>query len=414
MTTTTDFEEQILSEEFGIDPYPTLHELRETHPVHWFEPWQSWLFTRHEDAAYILGNDNFTDVGRPGWDDEPGFETDPPRTRSLLNSEPPEHTALRLTTRQELTPRAVGEHEPAVQQFIDELLNGIEPPEEFDAIQRLAAPIPTFAVSRAIGVPEGFADLLMPKSSSNSTIDLLGIPAECPHAHQIREQLPERPAFVSPTPLVEDVLWGTTAHGPAEEHSQALQNIRDAVENKSITRDEGIAHVIGVVGAGLDTSKTFAASSLGLLLSHPEELEKLRANPDWIPMALEEVLRYAAPVARIPRRVKEDFEIGGFQIRKNELVMAMVAIANRDPQRFEDPDTFKVDRFVGQRVIGHLTFGAGRHLCVGAHVARQEVQLLIQSLLERFSDISLVNDELEWVPHWEIREMDELPIRIAS
>ncbi len=413
MAIQTEFDERILSEEFGRNPYPILHELRETHPVYWFEPWQSWLFTRHVDAAHILGNDNFTDVGRPGWDDEPGFETDPPRTRSLLNSEPPEHTALRLTTRQQLTPRAVSEHEEAVQKFIDGLLDGIEPPTEFDAFERLAAPIPQFAVSRAIGVPAGFAEVLMPKTSS-FTIDLLGIPAACSHAQKIREKIPDLPAYPNTIPMVEEVLWGEKANGPAEQYSKALQNIRDAVADGSITRDEGIAHVTGVVGAGLDTSKVFAASSIGLLLSHPEELTKLRENPDWIPMALEEVLRYAAPVARIPRRVKEDFEIDGFRIRKGELAMAMVGIANRDPERFEDPDAFKVDRFVGQRVIGHLTFGAGRHLCVGAHVARQEVQILIRTLLERFSDISLVNPELEWIPHWEVREMDELRIRIDS
>jgi cytochrome P450 len=331
--------------------------------------------------------------------------------RALLNSEPPDHTRLSVTTSRELAPTSVAKHELAVTAFIDSLLDSIEPPVAFDAVPRLAAPLPTFAVARAMGVPEVFAHTLSP---DGGTIDLRGIPTTCAHAQEIRADLTENPRVLDATDAVEDMLWGDAANGPAEAHSRALQNIRDAVDAGSLTPAEAVAHVTEIVGAGLDILTTLATSALGLLLSHPDELAKVRQNLDWIPMMLEEVLRFAAPIARVPRQARQDFEIDNIKIRQGDLVMGMVAIANRDPAQFVEPDRFQVDRFVEHRSIGHLTFGRGRHLCPGANLARQEVEILIRRMLERFDDIQLVDDELQWVPHWEVRQIGTLPIRINS
>ena len=206
-------------------------------------------------------------------------------------------------------------------------------------------------------------------------------------------------AAIATRDQVADALWGDTAGGPAEADTRVLQRIREACAAGRLSREESMQLAVLLVAAGLDSSATFLTNTVGLLAAHPAELDRLRDRPEWTGSAIEESLRYAAPVQRIPRRVTRDVEIAGQLIGAGELAMAMVGGANRDPSVFEDPESFRVDRFADAHV-GHLAFSVGRHMCLGAHLARLEGAVLVGELLDRYERIELADPKLVWAPRW--------------
>ncbi len=154
---------------------------------------------------------------------------------------------------------------------------------------------------------------------------------------------------------------------------------------------------IGLLIAGFETTIGLIGNGLTTLIRHPEELEKLRADPDLIVSAVEECLRYSGPILVTVRVLHEDSQFGDYVIPIDTEVVALLAAGNRDPDRFEDPERFDVTRYAeGKNATPHLSFGGGAHLCLGAHLARLETQIAIGTLVRRFDGLTLQSESTEW------------------
>jgi len=170
-----------------------------------------------------------------------------------------------------------------------------------------------------------------------------------------------------------------------------------------------MSQAMGLLIAGFETTIGLIGNGVRALLRHPDQLARLRAEPALLPSAVEECLRFEGPIVLTVRILHEDTEFGGKVIPKNATIFAMLASANRDPERFPDPDRFDIGRTPNE----HLAFGGGEHFCLGAHLARLEAQLAIGGLVNRFRDLALVSEKVVWGPSL-FRVPGSLPIRFKA
>jgi cytochrome P450 len=178
----------------------------------------------------------------------------------------------------------------------------------------------------------------------------------------------------------------------------------------ALTNDELLATVILLLGAGHETTTNLIGNGLLALLRHPEQARRLRATPGLWPGAIEELLRYDSPNQNQGRIALEDVELAGRTIRRGQLVYCMINAANRDPAQFSDPDRLDVARDPNR----HVTFGQGRHFCIGAPLARLEGRIALRALFGRFERLELATDRLEWSDSLTFRGLRALPVRVLG
>jgi cytochrome P450 len=186
-----------------------------------------------------------------------------------------------------------------------------------------------------------------------------------------------------------------------------LQMMEQAEHNGDrLTEEEVFASASLFLVAGHETTTNLIGSGMYALLTHPEQLERLRAEPDLIPGAVEEFLRHDSPVQFTNRVAKEDVTLGGKSIRSGQLVFLFLAAANRDPGHFDDPDRLDVARAVHK----HVAFGLGHHFCLGAPLARLEAQIAVATLLQRFPRLRLAGDSVSYRDNFNLRGLKSLPL----
>jgi pimeloyl-[acyl-carrier protein] synthase len=178
-------------------------------------------------------------------------------------------------------------------------------------------------------------------------------------------------------------------------------------EGDRLTVDELYSTCVLLLVAGHETTTRLISNGVYLLLKHPEQLLKLKDDPSLGPNAIEEMLRYEPPVQLMPRFALEDTEFFGKTIKKNQLIVPMIASANRDPAANDNPDDIDISR----ENIKHVSFGHGIHLCLGLSLARLEGRIAINILLERFPDMTLVDQKIVWTPLPLVRGMDNLVVQ---
>jgi cytochrome P450 len=168
-------------------------------------------------------------------------------------------------------------------------------------------------------------------------------------------------------------------------------------EGEKLSPLELMSQSIGLLIAGFETTIGLIGNGLTELIRHPDEIAKLRERPELIESAVEECLRFAGPIAMTVRVLQDDVEFGGVAIPRDAQVFAVLAAANRDPEQFEDPERFDVERYAREpRPAAHFSFGGGTHHCLGAHLARMESQVAIGKLVQRFDRLALLNERTEW------------------
>jgi cytochrome P450 len=173
------------------------------------------------------------------------------------------------------------------------------------------------------------------------------------------------------------------------------QLVAAEAEGNRLTEQELVYTCVTIMGAGHETTTSLIGNGLYTILSHPEQWQKLRGNPSLLTSAIEEMLRYESPVARQPRVIKDETELGGKKLRKGEVAFQMLNAANRDPGYFPAPETFDIERQNNK----HLAFGMGIHFCLGAGLARTEAQEVFKAILERLPEIRLVSEKAVWDRH---------------
>ena len=389
--------------EAHANPYPLYRRMREEDPVHWSELMDAWILTRYEDAVFLLTNHRFSADRRQARNrfaqmaQQQEQEFGPlGRTQTMLSSDPPLHTRLRRLVSKAFTPRAVENLRPRIQEIVDGLLEPCQGSGHIEIIHDLAYPLPVIVIAEMLGVPPQHRAEF--KRWSDDLVATLGGPFTPPDVlararqsvHELSEYLRRVIAERRSKPK-EDLISGLIA---AEEQGQVL------------SEDEILSTAMLLLVAGNETTTNLIGTSMLALLRNPEQLRRLQHDASLMQPAVEELLRYAGPVHATARVAKGDLEIAGRDIKEGQVVMAILAAANRDQAQFPDPDVLNITRSPNE----HLAFGDGIHFCIGAPLARAEAQIAIGSLLQRLPNPRLQVQEPEWGGTFIIRGLKSLPV----
>lgn len=373
------------------NPYPALARLRTEEPVHYSERLDAWVLTRYEDCDAVLHDHRrFSSewrhaTGRLG--EQVAQQQDEALlggARRLVQSDPPEHSRLRGLVNHAFTPRNVAGAQPTVEDEVASLLDSAVPGEPFDVMEGLARPLPRRLIQLYLGVPlqdqqqmTAWAEAIM-----NTSMHVGLEPRAVERAKRAREQLLE-------------YLRRYQGGGSEADSETLLAQVARAHEEgeRPLTADELLELTIDLVIAGNDTTMALIGNAVLALVEHPEQQARLRDEPDLIANAVDETLRFDAPTQVLVRFATEETRIGRQTIAKGDTVMAMLAAANRDPERFADPDRFDIAR---EDARHHLSFGMGVHYCVGSPLGRREAATSIAALLD-------------WLPALRVAEGAVLP-----
>ena len=404
-TTIAALDEWLVSKEFLEDPYPTLRQLREEDPVHWSDSIGAWILTRYDDVVTTFKDvSRYSNEGRlarvveylPA-ESRAKFKIfeDHFRQKSLIHSDPPDHTRLRGVVTKALTPRLVEATRPRIQAIADELLDSVQHDGRMDVMKDLAIPLPVTVLAEIFGVPK--SDLGLFKGWADDLLAFQGV-----------NKPPEAVLERSQKALVQ--IRAYMAGLIAERRRQPREDLLSALvaaEGGALSETELLYSCITLLVAGHETTTSLIGNGIYTLLRNADQWRLLQNDRSLLTSAIEEMLRYESPVARQPRLMKQDAEMGGKQIRKGQMVFQMLNAANRDPAYFTDPDQFDIRR----RPNVHMAFGVGVHFCVGATLARAEGQIVFLTVLERLPGLRLVEDK----PNWDIekansRMLKSLPV----
>ncbi|TCO50788.1 cytochrome P450 [Actinocrispum wychmicini] len=354
-----------------------------------------WLARRYEDVKVVLADPRFSRAVAFGKDipRSTSFITDQP---GILDMDPPDHTRLRKLTAKAFTARRVELLRPRTQEIIDGLLDGMVaagPPT--DLMSAFSWPLPITVICELLGVP--VEDRVRFRVWTDKTLAITAFSPE--DIFDARDRLREYIAG-----LIEE-----RRNEPRDDLLTALVKARD--EEDRLSELEMVQFGVGLLVAGHETTANQFGNFMYMLLTHPDELAKLRADPALVDSAVEEMMRYT-PLGGVnsgfPRIALEDLDLGGVTVRAGEAVFVDVASANRDPRVFDNPDRLDVAR----QVNPHIGFGHGAHHCLGAQLARLELRMALTSVLHRFPDLAFAADEAEisWKQGRAVRGLEAMPV----
>jgi cytochrome P450 len=398
--------EIIGTEEGRRDPYSRYERIRAAAPI-FRSSLGMWVCTGYDDCQTVLrdphlgkAQDDATDAqiaaragsATLGPDEEEWVRS----RRSLLFLNPPDHTRLRGLVSKAFTPRTVERLRPEIERLVDELLDAFATGEPVDVIEALAFPLPVAVIGRMLGVPS--EDWPRFRSIMQKTTVLLE-----PVVPQ--DELQEALATLRETDSYFLELVGLRRSDPQDDLISQLIAVEEGSD--CLTERELIATATLLFGAGFETTTNLIGNGLYALLTHQDQLARLREDPELVRSAVEELLRFDSPVQLDARHAFTDVTIGGQAVREGETVMTMLGAANRDPDHFTDPARFDVGRDEGPP----LSFGSGIHYCLGAALARVEAQVVLERLLARFATMELATDQKPvWRNRITIRGMTSLPV----
>jgi cytochrome P450 len=395
----SDFDFNPFDEATRRDPYPLYARARREHPVFKHAAFPVVSVFRFADCQAILKDAaTWSNVFPP----PPDLPIDKDFIPSMIGTDPPEHTRLRSLVNQAFTPRIIRRLEPRLVEVAHELLAEAGRAGRVDLVETLAYPLPVIAIAEIIGIPP--EDRAKFKAWSDAAVENLGaallVPPTIERIERQRAIIHEMREYFRP--LAEqrrveprdDLLSGLVA---AEEEGSKLEF------------NEMIQMLILLLVAGNETTTTLIGSAVLELLDHPDQLERLRADRQLLPTAVEEVMRFASPVQLDPRRATRDVEIDGVSIDADRIVINWLGSANRDESVFPDPERFDV----GRKDNRHLGFGFGQHFCLGANLARLEARVAIGALLDHTRSFRRVDDEpLPLHPSIVFRGVTALPLEL--
>lgn len=385
------------------DPYPVFHRLQAEDPTHWSEILGGWVLTRYDDVKACL-NDRRLSADRitPFLEHQPGGGRPEVQELSRLVgrwavfTDPPTHTRLRQLMNKAFTPRAVERLRPRIEEVANNLIDRIQDQGQMDVIRDFAYPLPVIVIAEMLGVPTEDRDRLKAWSDELALFigSALGTLDKYERARRGVEEMTEyfhALVAVRRCGPRDDVISGLIA---AEERGAVL------------SEDELVATCVLLLFAGHETTRNLIGNGILALLRHPDQLQTLREDPSLAPSAIEELLRYDGPTQAQVRVAMEDFELYGKRIQPGQRIFTMINAANRDPDRFADPDRLDLRR--GDNY--HLAFGSGIHFCIGAPLARLEGQIAITTLLQRLSALEPPTDAPDWLDSLVFRGVRSLPV----
>jgi hypothetical protein len=391
-TSAADFDEHLVTPEFMANPYPLLHRLREEDPVHWSDTIGGWILTRYDDILVSFKDtEHFSNENRLG--QAVAYLTSEKRadykafqahwaTKSLLHSDPPDHTRMRAVVTGEFTAKVVEQMKPRIQETVDALIDEAQARGRMDIISELASPLPISVISQILGVPRCDRHLFRVWADALLAFQGVNKPGE-------EDLMRAQNTIVEMRPYIRNMI-----EERRREPREDLISKFAAAESEGgrISEPELISTCGTLFVAGQETTFALIANTIYTLLTHPDQLELLRENPDLLASTLEETLRYESPIPRQPRVMKGDAELRGRKLKKGEMVFQMLNAANRDPAIFPNPDKFDIRRENNR----HIAFGHGVHFCVGATLARAEAFIAVGTAIRRLPKLRLVDQKADW------------------
>ena len=389
------------------DPYRYYGQIRDEDPVHWNELYELWVITRHDDLVWLarnheqFSNSVYVNDPRPAYpaildsDKELYDFMKDYRGNQLIQFDRPEHLEMRKVVHSYFTPKSMEEWRPLVRSAIKELLDAAEETGDVDLMRDLAVPLPVLVIAEMMGVPE----------------------SERPHIRMLAEKLlhagrgePDRMRLVAEgmkgmldyvDPMVDERI--------ANPKDDFISVLASGEKSGVFTRQQVLVNTSLLLVAGHETTINLICNGAMALLNNRDQWDLLKTDTQGLMVrTTEEALRYDPPVKSIQRIATEDVEIRGKTIKKDERLRWFVSSANRDPNKFADPDTMDITRWPNS----HVAFGAGVHHCLGATIARVEGQEVFSALAERYPNLDLRNDRAEYQESLTFRSVKSLPVSL--
>ncbi|MED1221325.1 cytochrome P450 [Bacillus paralicheniformis] len=384
----------------AYDFYKNTRGSRPVYPVSMGDLGEGWLITRYEDAVHILKDarmkKNYENVfTEEELENFSALENEEPLSKHMLNSDPPDHGRLRSLVQKAFTPRMVLQLENRIQKIADSLLDQAEPNHSMNLVEDYAFPLPIIVISEMLGIP--VEDRQKFRVWSQAIIDFSDTPESL---EEYKHKIGEFAEYL-------EYLVRKKREEPAEDLLSSL--IQAESEGTRLSIEELYSTIMLLIVAGHETTVNLITNMTFALLNHPDQLEKLRQNPDLIDSAIEEALRFYSPVELTTLRwAAEPFTLHGQEIKRKDVIIVSLASANRDDTVFPNADHFDIERKDNR----HLAFGHGSHFCLGAPLARLEAKIAIQTLLRRFEHIEIKGEreQIKWKGNFLMRALEELPL----
>jgi cytochrome P450 len=391
---------RLLNPEVLANPAKLYSALREYDPVHWDPYMHAWVVTSYKEVVSVLLNYSADRTPAPAHLDRLGLSFMKPFAETMLQQmmfmDGAAHAHLRSICAAAFTPRKVEELRCVVETIANELLDGVMESGRMDMVADFANALPAIVTARLLGVP-----VEDHKQLHAWVLDLAEVLGNVQHhpdrVAQIVQSLEDLKEYVA-------ARMEEQRRNPRGGLIYALMTAE--IDGQRLTDDEVIANTIITLIGGHETTTNLIASGFLTLLNNPESLEQFRSRPEIAGSAVEELLRFESPVQHTARIAPADMQLGGKTIKKGSRVVAVLAAANRDPNRFPDPDRVDLLRTDNR----HVAFGWAAHFCFGAPLARLEGQIAFRTLLRRLSEPGLLEDTLHWRSNAGLRGLTSLNV----
>lgn len=367
------------------DPHPVYRELREHHPLYYCESRDLWVISRYEHVLAVIKDPST-------WSSAQGVVPSgyAPDDHPVIVIDPPDHTPMRKAVMRAFTPRRVAALSDRIRKFAQELLSSFPESGEVDAFATFTDPLPIYVMAELLGVDPG--ERAMFKRCGDAIVYSSGADPETLRAAQA-----ELTAYLAG-------VFDARLREPRDDLISVL--LTESPEGRALSRKELLALCFLLLVAGTETTTSAFGNALLLLEHHRAARQQLVADPSLIPNAVEEILRFDPPVQGLSRVATRDVELVDRKLPKGARVHMLFAAANRDPRVFPQPEEFDVARTPNN----HLSFGFGIHFCLGASLARMELQVGLEELLQRAPNFRLRTERLERLPSDTNRGFGGLPV----
>ncbi|MDG4669272.1 cytochrome P450 [Mycobacterium sp. 236(2023)] len=361
---------------YAGDPYPAYRELRNSTPVVWNEDTQFWALLKYEDVRYVSGHPLLFSSTQGITIPDPSLP-EPVQEGNLIFTDPPRHRQLRKLINSGFTRRQVTLLEPKVREIVQGIVDDVDPSRPYEFAEEIAAPLPTRMIAEMLGAPpedweqfRTWSDAAVGGADPDIEMDPLVAMAE------LYEYFMK--------------LIAIRRSGAVGDHDDLLTILAAAeVDGERLSDEDLLNFSFLLLVAGNETTRNLIALGTLALIDNPDQFALLRSNPELMPSAVEEMLRFTSPVTHMARRATQDVEIRGQQIKSGDTVVMLYGSANRDEEIFgPTSEVFDISRNPNP----HIAFGAGEHACLGAQLARLEARIMFEVLLGTYPTIELTGD----------------------
>ena len=380
--------------DINADPYPTYERLREEAPIYHNERYDFWTLARHEDVQKALLNwQTFSNARSDILDIIKAGVTLPPGV--ILFEDPPLHTMHRRMASRVFSPNRMAQLEDQVRQYCVRCLDPLVGSDGFDIIAELASMLPMRVIGMLLGIPEQDQIAVRNKTDANLRTEP-GMPME------IREE-----EVANGDMFAEYIEW--RAKHPSDDLMTQLLNAEvedESGRTRRLERHEVLTYTAVIAGAGNETTGRLIGWLAKVLAEHPDQRRAVVEDRSLIPNVIDETLRFEPTGHATARVVTEDIEYYGTTLPAGSALLLIVASANRDPRRYEDPDRYDIRR----QDVQHLTFGHGVHRCLGANLAQLEGRVALEEILNRWPEWDVDYESMALAPTSTVRGWECMPL----